>query len=236
MLVRSIAIAALLTFATAARADWEGDVEMKGAMGRHGGSAPTGKVRFKDGKMRMDMQMGPMEMSTIVDFPSHKVLLINHGAKAYSEMNGDRPGMGGGPNEALPHCKTLKFEACMKEQGFKKAGSDTINGVAATAWEGEREGRHGKRHEKIWHPDAAGDEFAFVRIESGEGERHLDVQNFKMAKQDAAAFEAPEGYAKGEGFPGMMGPGMGGPGGPHGKGRPPMHPGAEAPPPAPESD
>src|SRR5438128_1384297 len=159
MTVRRFAIAALLALtAFAARADWEGDVEMKGPMmaPRPQSAPPGGKVRFKDGKMRMDMQMGAMEMTTLVDFAARKAFIINHGAKAYSEISGDQPG---GAHEGLPRCSAMKFAACMKEQGFKKTGSETVNGQASSIWEGERKMRMGSRHEKLWHPDAAGDEF-----------------------------------------------------------------------------
>jgi hypothetical protein len=212
MPLRLLGIAALLALlATAARADWEGDVEMKSElMERRGAAPPTGKVRFKQGKLRMDVHMGPMEMTSIVDLPARKLFLVNHQAKTFSEMAADHGGAGAGPNDALPRCKSMKFVECMKEQGFKKTGAETVNGQASTIWEGERKMAGSARHEKIWHPDAAGDEFAFVRVETGgedQGPRNqINILNWKKTPQESAQFQVPDGYEKSEGFPGMMGP------------------------------
>ena len=232
MLARSVGIAALFVIlAGAARADWQGDIEMKSAMmkSRGGGQMPMGKVRYKDGKLRMDMQMGPMNITSLTDLPTQKVFLINNEAKSYSEMNGDRAGAG--PGDSLPKCKSLKFAACMKEMGMKKGGAEEANGQAATIWEGDHKTARGNRHAKFWHPDAAGDEFAFVRIESGEGERksQVDILNWEKTSQPAADFQVPSDFTKSEGFPGMMGPGMGAPGARKGRGRPTPPQAADAP-------
>ena len=223
MLGKCLGIAALLALSTsAARADWEGDIEMKARMDRHaGGQAPTGKVRFKEGKMKMEIQYGPMNMTSLADFPARKVYLINNDAKSYSEMSSDQAGPGG-PGNALPQCKSLKFTACMKEQGFKKGASEEVNGQASTIWEGDRKTGRGTHHEKIWHPDAAGEEFAFVRVESGQGERanQVNILNWTKAEQDAALFQVPADFTKSQGFPGLMGPGgLGGKGSPKGRGK-----------------
>src|SRR3989442_9321889 len=120
MTAAKIGSAVLLALcATAARADWEGDVEMKmgarpGPGGPPGMQQPQpGKIRFKEGKLRMDVQMGPMgSMTTLVDFAGHKVFMINDAAKEYVEHDAtaDRAGESG-----LPHCKTNNFIACMQE-------------------------------------------------------------------------------------------------------------------------
>ena len=206
MLVRSLAAAALLTLAaSAAHADWEGDVEIKDPRAEaRGGPPPSGKLRFKEGKLRMDVAMGPMKIVSIVHFKERKSFLINDAAKAYSEMPA-----GAGPGAQMPHCSSTIFKKCMAEQGMKKVGAEEVNGQACTVWEGDRKGPHGKVHEKLWHPDAAGDEFAMVRaVRDGErGQNEVNVLNWKQAPQEAALFEVPEGYTKSEGFPGMqMGP------------------------------
>ncbi len=207
MLASRLCLAALcsaLTVASEARADWEGDLVMK-REGSHGKRMPTGKIRFKDGKLRTEIAMGPMNMTTLVDFAARKVLMINSAAKEYSEMDADKSGRAN-----FPKCESKDFQACLADQGFKKSGTETVNGQACTIWEGDRKTRRGTLHEKLWHPDAAGKEFAFVRqVNDGEhGKSELDVENFKLAEQDAALFQVPEDYKKSEGmFPGMqMGP------------------------------
>jgi hypothetical protein len=219
MTVRSLSLALLCTLAAgAARADWQGDLKMKEPPrpGRHGppGGA-TGSVHFKQGKMRFEVQMGPMSLTTLTDFAAKKSFLINDASKTFtdmSEMGGGGPGAGAN----VPHCSSNDFEGCMKEQGFKKVGAEEVNGQASTVWEGDRKvhGPRGERvmHEKIWHPNAAGKEFAFVRMQStSDGhEGQIDVENFSTAEQDAKKFEIPEGYTKGKGF--GFGPVMGPPG------------------------
>ena len=207
MLVRSLAAAALMTLgASAAHADWEGDLEMKDArMGARGGPPTSGKLRFKDGKLRMDVAMGPMKLVSLVHFKERKSFLINEASKSYSEMSAG----GMGPGSQLPHCSSPIFKKCMTEQGFKKVGAEEVNGQACSVWEGDRKGPHGSVHEKLWHPYAAGDEFAMVRaVRQGErGPSEMNVLNWTQTPQEAAQFEVPEGYTKSEGFPGMqMGP------------------------------
>lgn len=204
MLLRNVSAAAFcagLALGSAARADWEGDLKMKAG---HGQNA-RGKMRFKEGKLRMEMAMGPMQMTTIVDFATRKMFMINDGAREYSEMDATH-----NPQANYPHCDSSDFIACMGEQGFKKVGSETVNGQPSTVWEGDRTTPRGAVHEKLWHPNAAGKEFAFVRAVSRtpRGESQTDVENFKATRQDEAAFKVPEGYTKSENmFPGMqMGP------------------------------
>src|SRR5207302_9092075 len=126
MTAAKISSALLLALcATAARADWEGDVEMKMSdrPGRGGPEAMPpggGKIRFKEGKLRMDVQMGPMSMTTLVDFAARKVFIINDGARQYVEHDTEASRAG---QDGMPHCKTQNFIECMKEQGFKKVGS-----------------------------------------------------------------------------------------------------------------
>src|SRR5438105_101916 len=138
MIVRSFAVVfALFLVVFVARVDWEGDVEMKNEMmAREGAYLLSGKVCFKkDGKLRMDMQMGPMEMTSIVDWLAHKLTLINHSTKTFSEMSDDHPNGGSGPSEALPKCKSMKFTKCMKKQNYKKTDNKTVNNQTSTIWE-----------------------------------------------------------------------------------------------------
>src|SRR5262245_45446065 len=127
MIVRSLSLALLCTLAAgAARADWQGDLKMKEPprSGRHGPpGAATGSVHFKQGKMRFEVSMGPMSLTTLTDFAAKKAYLINDASKTYtdlSEMRGAAPG----PGANMPHCKSMDFEGCMKEQGFKKVGTE----------------------------------------------------------------------------------------------------------------
>src|SRR5476651_2036276 len=120
MLSSRLGLAALcsaLSLASAARADWEGDMVAKRGE-RQGQQMPAGKMRAKDGKLRIEMKMGPMSMTTLVDFAGRKVFMINEAAKEFSEIDADR-----GTN--IPKCTTVDFIACMKEQGYKKAGTET---------------------------------------------------------------------------------------------------------------
>src|SRR5207302_438785 len=112
------ALCSALVLAPAARADWEGDLVMK-----HGGrSMPGGKIRYKAGKLRTELKMGPMSMTTIVDFAARKVFVLNEAAKEYSETDADKSGPG-----TFPKCDDGDFESCLKKQGFKQVGTETVN-------------------------------------------------------------------------------------------------------------
>jgi hypothetical protein len=206
-----LAIAALLALALAApaRADWEGDIKMSGS--NHNA---TGKIRYKsDGRLRFEIAMGPMQMAMIADYKNQKSITINDNAKTYSEQPMGH-GRSMGPDfTSMVHCKALEFEGCMKEMGMKKVGTGEANGQACTIWEGEQKARGpmmGESTQRLWHPDAAGNEFAMVRgvtkFKSGK-ENQFDVENWKQADQDESLFAPPEGYTKNDSpFGGMMGP------------------------------
>ena len=79
----------------------------------------------------------------------------------------------------------------MKEQGFKKVGAGEANGQTCTIWEGDRKTARGTRHEKLWHPDAAGDEMKFINQAPSMGAGTVTV-TWKRVKEGQATASAAQ--------------------------------------------
>ncbi|MBI3542289.1 MAG: DUF4412 domain-containing protein [Deltaproteobacteria bacterium] len=198
-------MAGISTFACAglARADWQGDIQMKAP--RAGAPEMSGKAFGKLGAMRMDMESPQGKMSAITDWKARKVWMLMHARKMVMEHGMDRAGVD------LPHCTSDDIDTCLTREGFKKTGSETVNGHPCAIYEADRETEGRKSHHKLWRPTDL-KEVPFVRAahSGGNGETgQVDLLNAKVvAALDASLFTPPADYK-----PMSMPTGMGAPGG-----------------------
>lgn len=229
------ALAAVLALAPAARADWEGiaktriDPPMPMAEG-----AQEGKIFGKGGKLRIEMNGRMGKGAVIIDSTSKKMTMIMEEKKAFMVMDTDGPMGRGGPGMQLAvSCAGEDPKACLEASGFKKGGSDKVNGQKATRWSRVQETPRGPAQQELWTADGF-KEFAVLRQVTKLAERTvtLEVEGLKKAPQPDALFEVPAGY---QDMSEMMKKLM--PGGPGGRGgRPGMPPGGMPPPSPPEAE
>ena len=204
--------------ATSARADWEGTARSKIEPPPPMGDGPQfGKISGKGGKIRMETS-GPMgKGAAILDPKTKSMTMVLEERKAFIKMDLEKLGGGPrGPQMQLVACDGEDPAPCLEAGGFKKAGSEKVNGQQATKWTRDRETPRGMAHQELWAADGF-KEFALLRQVTKTGERTMtiDVEGLKKAPQDDALFKVPAGY---QDMSEMMQKMM--PGGPRRHGRP----------------
>ncbi|NTX02922.1 hypothetical protein HUA74_08055 [Myxococcus sp. CA051A] len=193
-------LAATLLLSTPALADWVGDLRVKSAPlpGQKGAPPETkGKMYGRPGMMRMDLAPAevPGGMSIIFDWDKRTGTTLFHSRKAATsrsldDMSVKIPGTCVG--------KDQDFDACFKEQGFKKVGTEKVNGHPTVVYEGVPPGAEGSiQRQKVWRPTDL-PEVAYVRSQTfdkqGKVQADIDVTNIQMGAQPASLFAVPAGY------------------------------------------
>jgi hypothetical protein len=223
----ALAAAVVSALAPAARADWEGiaktKIEPPPPMAE---GAQEGKIYGKGGKLRIEMNGRMGKGAVIIDAKNKKMTMVMEDKKAFMVMDTDGPLAGrGGPGMQLAvSCAGEDPKECLEASGFKKGGSDKVNGQKATRWSRVQETPRGPAQQELWTADGF-KEFAVLKQVTKLAERTvtLEVEGLKKSPQPDALFEAPAGY---QDMSEMMKKMM--PGGPGGMGgRPGMPPGAD---------
>ncbi|WP_163864206.1 LolA family protein [Myxococcus eversor] len=193
-------LATTLLLSTPALADWVGDLRVKSAplAGQKGAAPETkGKMFGRPGMLRMDLAPAevPGGMSIIFDWEKRTGTTLFHAKKAATsrsldDMSVKIPGTCVG--------KTQDFDACFKEQGFKKVGTEKVNGHPTVVYEGVPPGAEGSiQRQKVWRPTDL-PEVAYVRSQTfgkdGKVQADIEVTNIQMGAQAAALFAVPPGY------------------------------------------
>lgn len=189
-LIRLTGLTIALTFtlpASLALADWQGKMIMTSP---DLGTPMRGAISAKGTKLRMDMGSKEQRMTTITDMKSRKVIMLMHAQKMKMESTYD-------PSKQGVACSTNDIDACFRDQGFKKTGSDTANGHACDVYEGVQKTEDGKKvHQKIWRPKRL-KEVVMVRAVSrldGSKPVTIDITDIKVGKIPDSAFKVPAGY------------------------------------------
>lgn len=207
--------AAALLVASPALADWSADATTKvsapsGQKAPPGQTAPPemkGRIYGRKGLLRMDSQVpgppqGPgMAMSILFDFEKRTGTTLMHARKIAAVRNLDEMAV------KLPgSCvgKTQDYDACFVEQGYKKTGSEKVNGHPTTVYEGTPPGMDGKPlRQKVWRPTDL-PEVPYVRAQtfSPEGQvSEINLTNIQQGKQPDSLFTVPADYQKVEASP-----------------------------------
>ncbi|MBZ4423181.1 DUF4412 domain-containing protein [Myxococcus sp. RHSTA-1-4] len=194
--------AATLLVATPAFADWSADATTKitPASGQKAPPEVTGKVYGRKGLLRMDThttgQPGAVQMSIIFDFEKRTGTTLMHAQKIASERNLDDL-----PVKLPGSCtgKMQDFDACFLEQGYKKTGTEKVNGHPTTVYEGTPPGMDGKpMRQKVWRPTDLSD-VPYVRAQTfGAGGQvtEINLNNVQQGPQPDSRFTVPADYRK----------------------------------------
>jgi hypothetical protein len=138
---------------------------------------------------------GPM--TSVLDLKARKGFVLFEQRKGFFSFDLDEAAHRRGPGGpvSLPACQTDDAAACLSKAGFKKSGSEQVNGLKATRWERNQGAGEAKVHDAVWVPDGF-KEFVFVRSlhQAGERTRIADVLDLKKADPPAERFAVPAGY------------------------------------------
>ncbi len=193
--------AAALLVATPALADWSAETTTK-LTPPAGQKAPPdmkGKVYGRKNLLRMDAQVPGQPvmaqgMSILFDFEKRTGTTLIHARKLASERNLDEL-----PVKLPFSCtgKTQDYDACFLEQGYKKTGTEKVNGHAATVYEGTVPGLEGKpMRQKMWRPTDL-PEVPYVRAQTfgpDGGVTEVNLTNIQQGQQPDALFKVPADY------------------------------------------
>ena len=186
-----------LAVCAAVRADWQGTLHTTTEPAKPGmPPMRDGQVRAKKGRIRFDGVMG--NAYVIHDLRTHKVRMVMPDQKAYMEMDSTDA-------QKVPGaCGTESVEQCLRSEGFKKIGAETVEGRRCSNWERDDQGPTGPQHQKVCVPDGAKEPVFFKQVGQESGFTHtVVVKDYKETPQDDRLFEVPEGYAKRD-ISGMM--------------------------------
>lgn len=210
-----LSVASLL-IASPALADWGADLQFKpraGAMGPGQARELQGKAYGRQSQMRMDLDSPRGPMSMLVNWEKHQTTLLLHSQKLAMQRDT-------GQDSDIPSCGTKDIDACLTSQGFKKSGSETINGHPCSVYEKDVASANGTLHTKVWRPTDL-KEVPFVRSQSSDASgvtNLLNLTNVKVGPQPDSLFVAPTDYRT------MQAPTAGAPGAHPGGAAAPMNP------------
>jgi hypothetical protein len=195
--MRPLLLAILVSFP--ALGDWEGKVRFTFDPPR-GAQEPTsdGSIHMKGGKVRVDQQSPMGKVAVVFDFKTKKLVMLMPDRKKYMEMDRSLTAA-----TIPPVCDAGKAVDCLVAVGFKKTGSETVDGRKTSIWEQDRDTRMGKIHQKLWVVDGA-KELMFLRqvTQSERGAAKTEVTEVKEIPQADSIFAVPADYTKMEGPPG----------------------------------
>jgi hypothetical protein len=191
--------AGVLLAASPALADWQADVQFQTPATSHYGKQGSlqqmkGKAYGRKGLMRMDVQTPAGAMSMLLDQNKGTATNLMHERKLVVQADAGQAGVD------LPNCKGKSYATCLTTQGYKKVGSETVNGLPCTVYELERkeEEEEGKAERvKVWLPTGLKED-VIVRSQRLDAEGKLtsqfDLTNVKVAPQPSSRFTVPKDY------------------------------------------
>ncbi|MGZ3709804.1 MAG: DUF4412 domain-containing protein, partial [Bdellovibrionota bacterium] len=176
----------LFLSASAAFADWQGHWTFT----QSGGQTIQGQIRMKRSKMRLDLKE-PLDASTIIDTRTKQSYNLLHAQKLVMQLDFSQ-GMAN-----APICAAEAVEECLSRQGFKKTGSETVDGHPCAIYEGEvAVGGAPKAHVKLWRPTDL-KEVPMIRtvIKSGQNQPiETRVSAIELKTFPESEFELPKDY------------------------------------------
>ncbi|XXF78209.1 hypothetical protein P2318_00185 [Myxococcaceae bacterium GXIMD 01537] len=184
--------AAVVLSAAPALADWEADLQMKPQASPMGG-APTselkGKAHGRQSMLRMDVQSPQGPMGMLINWDKHQVTVLMPAHKMAIQRDTSQ-------DSDIPSCGVKDIDKCLASKGFKKAGSETVNGHPCIVYEKDAEGSTGPVKTKVWRPKDL-EEVPFVRSESSNTSGVLsliNLTNVTTKSQPDSHFAVPAGY------------------------------------------
>ncbi|WP_164017627.1 hypothetical protein [Pyxidicoccus trucidator] len=195
--------AAALLVATPALADWSAEATTKVVPqpGQKPPPATQGKVYGRKLMLRMDTQLPGQPanapgMSILFDFEKRTGTTLMHAQKIASQRSLDELPM------KLPMSCTGEgqdYDACFLAQGFKKTGTEKVNGHPSTVYEGTVPGMDGKpMRQKMWRPTGL-PEVPYVRAQTFGADGNvmeINLTNIQQGAQPDSLFAVPPDYQK----------------------------------------
>jgi outer membrane lipoprotein-sorting protein len=174
------------------RADWQGTVEVQGQTGKEKDDrVETGKIFAQGGKIRFEMKAHDHDMIVITDIKGQSAAMLMPAQKMAMEMPAAKA------NKDMVTCSTNDVDECLKTKGFKKTGSDTIDGHPCAIYEADGEHNGTKSHQKLWRPTDMKEVFMLKTVTHSEhGEMTMLIKNVKLGKLETALFTVPSDYKK----------------------------------------
>jgi hypothetical protein len=187
-----------LVLPLSARADWTGKLRITLPARRAANPPREGRLSAKGGKLRVELaQPGMGQVVAILDSRAKRstVLMVDRKAFTVSDLEQESLGAQLGSRPGV-YCEGSDVAGCLGASGFKKAGSESVNGWKATRWSRERSVQSQRVYEDVWTPDGFG-EVALVRqVTTAPGRTTtIDVLELQKAEQPAAEFELPSDYS-----------------------------------------
>ena len=184
--MRTLIAALIATLsATAAFADFTGDYKMRAR-----DHEVKGKIMSNTSaqKVRMDMEHERMgRTSQIFDGKAKKGWMIMHNQRMVMTMSA-------GDVEKSPICSSTSDPArCLADQGFRRAGSEHVNGFDCEIYEKNKDGEVTRFYRPTVRKDAP-----FVRMtmdKGGNRSMQMDIENLKFDSVSASQFDVPKDYA-----------------------------------------
>ena len=170
-----------------AQADWEGKMVSKVPEGNGVPSNLSGEIRMKKDHLRLDMK-SPIDMSFLADMKNKKAWTLIHGPKLIMTTNIEKF------QAQSPMCTTENIDECLLKKGFKKIGSEKIDGHPCTIYE--------VKNTKLWRPEDLKEVPSLKTLVVQAPGKVIEtyITEVKMGKQDASLFEAPKDYSKMDGL------------------------------------
>ncbi|MCE9670843.1 hypothetical protein LY474_23835 [Myxococcus stipitatus] len=193
-------VASSLLVATPALADWVGDLRVRSAPppgSKEKAPEMKGKMYGRADKLRMDLDVPqiPGGMSILFDWDKHTGTTLFHERKASTQRNLDEL-----PVKIPSACtgKGQDYDACFTSQGYKKVGSEKVNGHPTVVYEGLPPGAEDSiKRQKVWRPTDLS-EVAYVRSQTydlqDKLQAEIDVTNIQVGPQPDSRFTVPADY------------------------------------------
>lgn len=171
----------------AAHADWEGVIRVKMT-----GSSPSevnGTMRMKKNQIRVDTKT-PMDISTLIDLKKHKVWTLVNAPRLV--MDADFSKIEG----KAPLCGADNIDSCLAKQGFKKTGSETLDGHECTIYEGSVSSGSQKTEVKLWRPNDLKEVPSIKSVAKEKSGNTIEtfVTQIHVKPQDDSYFALPKDY------------------------------------------
>lgn len=185
-----------LMFPALAMADWQGAIEVHA-----GANAPAqnqGRIFAKGAKIRVEMQAQGHDMVILADAKGKSASMLIPAQKMVMEMPAAMTG------QKMMACSTDDVDGCLKTKGYKKTGSDNLDGHPCAIFEGDESQGSSKVHQKIWRPTDMKEVYMLKSlIKTPDGHEIVTfVKNIKLGKLEDTLFKVPADYKKME-MPGM---------------------------------
>ena len=178
-----------LAISFTAHADWEGNFST--IVTERSAPEVSGMIHMKKDKLKLDANR-PAQATTIADLQLKKAWILLPAQKMLMETDFQQV------EKTSLFCGSEGVDACLKKQGYKKVGNETVNSYPSTVYETEKTSPDGKKTKiKIWRPDQLKEVPAVKSVVtdlSSGSTVETTFTNIKIALQPDSLFTVPKGY------------------------------------------